>query len=134
MAVQCDVRRVLYHGWDAKLLDPAVERTKALSLLLEACHLYLLRQSDSRKDVMMANRDNLSGITDHSVNADRGFDFYQPGYRYGYESATRHRGRKWTDVESDLRTGWDRYEHRGQGTWENVQDAVRDAWNRVTGR
>ena len=52
----------------------------------------------------MANRDNLSGITDHSVtgdwgteeqywrsnfstrpyvNADRGFDFYQPGYRYG---------------------------------------------------
>jgi len=104
---------------------------------------------------MMANRDNLSGITDHSVtgdwgteeqywrsnfstrpyvNADRGFDFYQPGYRYGYESATRYRGRNWNDVESDLRTSWDRYEHRGQGTWENVKDAVRDAWNRVTGR
>ena len=103
----------------------------------------------------MANRDNLSGITDPSVTsdwgteeqywrnnfstrpyatADRGFDFYQPGYRYGYESATRYRGRNWNDVESDLRTGWDRYEHRGQGTWEHVKDAVRDAWNRVTGR
>ena len=68
------------------------------------------------------------------VNADRGFDFYQPGYRYGYESATRYRGRNWNDVESDLRTGWDKYEHRGQSAWENVKDAVRDAWNRVTGR
>jgi hypothetical protein len=104
---------------------------------------------------MMANRDNLSGITDPSVtgdwgteeqywrnsfttrpyvNADRGFDFYKPGYRYGYESATRYRGRNWNDVEGDLRTGWDKYEHRGQGAWENVKDAVRDAWNRVTGR
>jgi hypothetical protein len=66
--------------------------------------------------------------------ADRGYDYYRPGYRYGYESAARHRGRQWTDVETDLRSGWDRYEHRGQSTWENVKDAVRDAWDRVTGR
>ena len=68
------------------------------------------------------------------VSADRGYDFYRPGYQYGYESATRYRGRDWNDVESDLRSGWDRYEHRGQGTWENIKDAVRDAWNRVTHR
>jgi hypothetical protein len=64
--------------------------------------------------------------------ADRGFDYYRPAYRYGFESASRYRGRAWNDVEGDLQTGWGQYEHRGQRTWENVKDAVRDAWNRVT--
>lgn len=101
----------------------------------------------------MANRDNLSTGTSTTgttgdwnteeqywrsnwssrpyATADRGFDFYRPGYRYGYESANRYRGRNWNDVEGDLRSGWDRYEHRGQSTWESVKDAVRDAWDRV---
>jgi hypothetical protein len=67
------------------------------------------------------------------VRADRGYEYYQPGYRYGFESARRFRGRDWNEVESDLRTGWDRFEYRAQSTWENVKDAVRDAWDRVTG-
>jgi len=104
----------------------------------------------------MANRDNLSTGTSTGstsgdwtaeeqywrtnyttrpyASADRGFDYYQPGYRYGYEAANRHRGREWNEVEGDLRSGWDRFENRGQSTWENVKDAVRDAWNRVAHR
>ena len=105
----------------------------------------------------MANRDNLNtgsvgnvntGIGDWAsedsywranfasrpyARADRGYETYQPGYRYGFESANRFRGRQWNEVESDLRSGWDRFEHRSQSTWENVKDAVRDAWDRVTG-
>lgn len=77
-------------------------------------------------------RDNWS--TRPYASADRGFDYYQPAYRYGAESATRFGGRQWNDVENDLRTGWDRYEHRGQNTWENVKDAVRDAWDRIAKR
>ena len=68
------------------------------------------------------------------VRTDRGYDYYRPGYRYGFESATRYRGKQWNEVEPDLRTGWDRFEHRGQSKWEDLKDAVRDAWNRVTGR
>lgn len=68
------------------------------------------------------------------ASADRDFDYYQPGYRYGYESAGKYRGRAWNDVENELSAGWSKYEHRGQSTWENVKDAVRDAWNRVTNR
>jgi hypothetical protein len=67
------------------------------------------------------------------VRADSVYDAYQPGYRYGFESAKRYPGRKWNEVESDLRSGWDRYEHRAKSTWENIKDAVRDAWDRVTG-
>jgi hypothetical protein len=61
------------------------------------------------------------------------YTYYQPGYRYGYESAQRYSGRQWQDVESDLERGWDKWEHRGQSTWESVKMAVRDAWDRVTG-
>ena len=42
--------------------------------------------------------------------------------------------RTWGDVEPDLRTGWDKYQFRGNSTWENIKDAVRDAWHRVTGQ
>jgi hypothetical protein len=44
-------------------------------------------------------------------------------------------GRSWDDAESDLRSGWDSYEHRGesQSTWEEIKEAVRDAWDRVAG-
>ena len=105
----------------------------------------------------MADRDNLErsttssagGLTDWTTEddywrtnyasrpyarADRGYDYYEPGYRYGFESANRYRGRQWNEIESDLRSGWDRFEHRGQSAWENIKDAVRDAWDRVTGR
>lgn len=79
-------------------------------------------------------RDNYSSRP--YAKADRDFDFYSPGYRYGHESANRYRGREWNDVESDLRSGWDRSEHRGanQSTWEDIKDSVKDAWNRATGK
>jgi hypothetical protein len=62
------------------------------------------------------------------------YNVYQPGYRYGYEAANRYSGRQWSDVETDLATGWNTYEHRGESTWEQVKDAVRDAWDRMMGR
>lgn len=61
------------------------------------------------------------------------YDTYRPGYRYGYESAHRHQGRNWDDVENDLSRSWNSYEYRGTSTWDQVKDAVRDAWDRVTG-
>ena len=66
----------------------------------------------------------------------RTYDDFRPAYRYGFESGQHHMGRNWNDVESDLRTGWDKFEHRpaGGAAWENVKDAVRDAWHRITGQ
>ena len=61
------------------------------------------------------------------------YEQYQPGYRYGYESANRYQNKSWTDVESDLSRDWNSYENRGNSTWEQVKDAVRDAWDRVSG-
>jgi hypothetical protein len=63
------------------------------------------------------------------------YERFRPAYRYGFESARHNVGRTWEDAEADLRTGWDRYEHRGdnKSAWEEIKDAVRDAWDRVTG-
>ena len=69
----------------------------------------------------MANRDDLSTSTSGTsrnidwttedqywrtnwntrpyVSADRGYDYYRPGYQYGYEAANRYRGREWNDVD-----------------------------------
>jgi hypothetical protein len=57
---------------------------------------------------------------------------YQPGYRFGFESAKRYSNRTWDDVEEYLSRDWNTYEHRGTSTWEDIKDAVRDAWDRVT--
>ena len=64
------------------------------------------------------------------------YEEFRPAYRYGFEAGRHNMGRTWDDVESDLRTGWDKYEHRlsGGSTWESIKDAVRDAWHRVTGQ
>ena len=69
------------------------------------------------------------------VGSNRSYDAWQPAYRYGFESAHRHEGKRWEDVESGLRGGWDTYEHRGtvRSTWEQVKDAVRDGWDRMVG-
>ena len=63
------------------------------------------------------------------------YDEYKPAYSYGSEMARseKYRGRRWDEVESDLRTDWDsRYANGGQSTWEKMKAAVRQGWDRMT--
>jgi len=68
--------------------------------------------------------------------AGQSYEDFRPAYQYGFESGRHHLGRKWNDVESDLQTGWEKFEGRkGAGsTWDHVKQAVKDAWNRITGQ
>lgn len=70
----------------------------------------------------------------YATSSEREYDFYRPGYRYGYEAAHKYEGRNWNEIESDLSRSWNTYEHRENSTWEDIKDAVRDAWDRVTGK
>lgn len=65
------------------------------------------------------------------VQADRGYDYYRPAYRYGYESARRHEGREFEHVESDLERGWDETRGSTGAAWHDAKHAVRDAWDRT---
>jgi hypothetical protein len=66
----------------------------------------------------------------------RNYEDFRPAYQYGFESGQHHLGRKWNDVETDLRSGWEKFEGKSGagGTWENVKHAVKDAWSRITGQ
>lgn len=62
----------------------------------------------------------------------RPYDEFSGAYRYGFDSAHRYRGRSWTQVESDLEREWDTYRYKTKSTWQEIKDAVRDAWDRMT--
>ena len=68
------------------------------------------------------------------ASSERDYEFYQPGYRFGYEAANEYAERDWNDIEPDLSRSWPSFEHRGMSTWEQVKHAVRDGWDRVIGR
>jgi hypothetical protein len=85
---------------------------------------------DAEDAYWKTNFRNRPYVTDQN----REYDYYRPGYQYGFESANRYQGREWDDVENDLERGWDRYEHRAESTWQQMKNAIRDAWDRVTGR
>ena len=68
------------------------------------------------------------------ASADRTFQDYEPAYRFGYQSLSRYHGRRWDQVEPNLRSDWEHFDGRGESTWESVKDAVRDAWDNITGK
>jgi hypothetical protein len=66
------------------------------------------------------------------VQADRSYDYYQPAYKYGHESAFFYGGRAWdTEVEDDLARGWEQARGASTCTWDEVKEAVHDAYDRT---
>jgi hypothetical protein len=79
-------------------------------------------------------RDNLRSRP--YAKPDREFEHYRGALRYGWERAQQHESQLgWSDVESDMRYGWEDSPYRGKdfSAWDEVKDAVRDAWQRVRG-
>jgi uncharacterized protein (TIGR02271 family) len=56
---------------------------------------------------------------------------YRPAYHYGLQSAERHAGRRFEDVEPELRTGWDAARGNCPMGWDDARDAVRHAFDRT---
>src|SRR4051794_105055 len=42
----------------------------------------------------------------------RNYEAFRPAYQYGFQSGQHHMGRKWNDVETDLPSGWEKFEGR----------------------
>jgi uncharacterized protein (TIGR02271 family) len=62
------------------------------------------------------------------------YDEYAPAYGYGSEVARsdKYRGRQWNDIEPELRRDWEG-RNTGASAWEKVKDAVRNAWEKISG-
>lgn len=66
----------------------------------------------------------------HYASAGGSYDDYAPAYRYGSSLGERYRGRRWSEIEPDVRRGWESQYHGS--AWENFKDAVRHGWERIT--
>lgn len=64
---------------------------------------------------------------------ERGYDFYAPAYRAGYEGRAKYDGRTFDDVEEDLAADYARFQGNDM-TWQEVRPATRAAWDRVDRR
>lgn len=62
------------------------------------------------------------------------YDEYEPAYRYGWETVSVYPGRDFESVEPELERQWSSRRGKSSLTWTRARMAVRDAWNRVTGR
>ncbi len=66
------------------------------------------------------------------VEPSRPYEDYQPAYRYGWESRTRHAGRTWDDkLERDLEKGWEGARGTSGLSWQEARPATHDAWHRL---
>ena len=68
------------------------------------------------------------------VSSGTDYDRYRPAYQYGWESYSRYEGRRFDEVEADLRRDWETNREADRMNWENAREAVRDAWHRVERR
>ena len=59
------------------------------------------------------------------------YDDVAPAYRYGWESASKAKGRSFDDAESTLRKDWDKVKGKAELSWDKAKLAVKDAWDRV---
>jgi uncharacterized protein (TIGR02271 family) len=66
----------------------------------------------------------------------KGADYneFAPAYRYGIESRQRYAGKNFDEVETHLRTDWDRTHGKAGMAWDKAKMAVRDSWDRLTHR
>lgn len=62
------------------------------------------------------------------IDSGYNFDYYEPGYRYGYGLAFQpaYQGVIWDDVREEVMREW---EERNEGSWEDVEESVRYGWN-----
>src|SRR5262249_15997919 len=56
---------------------------------------------------------------------------YRPAYRYGVDAGTRYAGRRWDEVESDLRSGWEKGRGTSTLTWGQARRPPPDAFDRT---
>jgi hypothetical protein len=66
------------------------------------------------------------------VKSGSSFVDYGPAYGYGVSSYSKHPGRTFDDVESDLSREWNKARGKSNLDWEGAKSATRDAWHRLS--
>ncbi|MDB6054748.1 MAG: hypothetical protein JWN25_2271 [Verrucomicrobiales bacterium] len=62
------------------------------------------------------------------------WEHYEPAYRTGYEGYGRYQGKRFEDVESNLRSDYEKTRSKAGLEWDKAKLATRDAWQRLENR
>jgi uncharacterized protein YjbJ (UPF0337 family) len=65
------------------------------------------------------------------VDREHDYQYYQPAYRFGWESYSRYGRRSFEEIDETLMREWDTRRGASLQTWSEARDAARDAWERV---
>lgn len=76
-------------------------------------------------------RDNFAGQT--YVEQGASFVDYGPAYGFGVTSYGRYPGRSFEEAEPEMAGSWSGDRRGSSLSWEGAKQAVRDAWNRISG-
>jgi hypothetical protein len=67
-------------------------------------------------------------------DATKGYEHYEPGYQFGWESAGEFEGLSFEEVETELSETWDSTRPADAPGWDEIREATRDAFLRARGR
>ncbi len=59
------------------------------------------------------------------------YDRWRPAYEHGWQSYGKNRGKKFEDVEPELRRDWDKKPYAKDLSWEQARLASNDAYQRA---
>ena len=65
------------------------------------------------------------------VTSDSDFETYRPAYRYGVDSFTQYNGRRFEEVEPELRSNWAQARGKSSLDWDQARGATADAYDRL---
>jgi hypothetical protein len=65
------------------------------------------------------------------VDPGRDYEYYQPAYRFGWESYSQYGRRSFEEVDEDLQPEWERRRSPESLPWIKARDAAREAWDRA---
>src|SRR3954451_1516326 len=63
----------------------------------------------------------------------KNYDHYAHAYRTGYEGATRHSGKSFEEMETDVALDYEKARPNDALPWDHARPAVKAAWDRIGG-
>jgi hypothetical protein len=61
----------------------------------------------------------------------RNYEYYQPAYRFGWESYSRYGRRSFEEIDEELQQEWERQRDAASPAWSDARAAAREAWDRA---
>jgi hypothetical protein len=65
------------------------------------------------------------------ADPERNYEYYQPAYRFGWESYSRYGRRSFEEIDEELQQEWESRRDPSAPAWLDAREAARQAWDRA---